>query len=75
MLVLRACVAMAFPPRKFHPDRNKGAGDKRPRMQRAVSAVANYNPNELLLEDLPPMRQRGRKKRMVHMDIDAGNSE
>ncbi|KAK7932590.1 hypothetical protein PG985_003302 [Apiospora marii] len=64
---------MAFPPRKFHPDRNKGRDDKRPNMARAIDVAANYDPDELLLEEIPGIRQRGRRKRMVHMDIDAGN--
>ncbi|KAK8018858.1 hypothetical protein PG991_008048 [Apiospora marii] len=73
LCMLRACVAMAFPPRKFHPDRNKGRDDKRPNMARAIDVAANYDPDELLLEEIPGIRQRGRVKRMVHMDIDAGN--
>lgn len=70
---------MAFPARKFHPDRDRGAGDPATgveRARRAIDLVTSHNPDELLLlEQLPPMRERARRKRMVHMDIDAENSE
>ncbi|KAK8052998.1 hypothetical protein PG996_012299 [Apiospora saccharicola] len=75
LCMLRACIGMAFPPRKFHPDRNRGAQDRRNNMSRGIGVAANFNPDDLLLEEIPPMRQRTRRKRMVHMDIDAGNSE
>ncbi|KAK8131689.1 hypothetical protein PG984_008127 [Apiospora sp. TS-2023a] len=74
LCMLRACIGMAFPPRKFHPDRNRGAQDRRNNMSRGIGVAANFNPDDLLLEEIPPMRQRTRRKRMVHMDIDAGNT-
>ncbi|KAI1088520.1 kinase-like protein [Rostrohypoxylon terebratum] len=58
LCLVRACVAMKYPPRKFHPDRPKPS---RP------------NGRTDLIETIPPPNKRWRQKNWVHFDIDPSN--
>ncbi|KAI1377846.1 kinase-like protein [Hypoxylon crocopeplum] len=58
LCLVRACVAMKYPPRKFHPGRHKGSAP---------------SGSEDLIETIPPPHKRWRAKRMVHFDIDPSN--
>ncbi|KAK7942513.1 uncharacterized protein PG986_011626 [Apiospora aurea] len=77
LCMVRACIGMAYPPRKFHPDRMRQAGGKRVGMDRARNAIdvtSTFDPNRLLLEEIPTTnRRREQRKRMVHFDIDPSN--
>ncbi|KAJ2989402.1 hypothetical protein NUW58_g3482 [Xylaria curta] len=75
LCMVRACVAMEYPPRKFHPRRREPPTD--PANARGPTSL---NSNHLgkkiggeLFEDLPPARQRWASKRHVHFDIDPQN--
>ncbi|KAK6846347.1 kinase-like domain-containing protein [Apiospora arundinis] len=71
LCLVRACIAMAYPPRKFHPMRKRHAN---PRQYRGLERRTwDFDPKRLLLEEIPPEQKRWRKKRMVHMDIDPTN--
>ncbi|KAK7975400.1 Protein sel-1-like 2 [Apiospora arundinis] len=71
LCLVRACIAMAYPPRKFHPMRKR---DANPRQYRGLERRTwDFDPKRLLLEEIPPEQKRWRKKRMVHMDIDPTN--
>ncbi|KAK6840362.1 hypothetical protein PG995_016116 [Apiospora arundinis] len=72
LCLVRACIAMAYPPRKFHPMRKR---DANPRQYRGLERRTwDFDPKRLLLEEIPPEQKRWRKKRMVHMDIDPTNT-
>lgn len=58
--MVRSCVAMKYPPRKFHPDR--------PTWRRP-------NGRTDLIERIPPPHKRWRAKNWVHFDIDPTNSK
>ncbi|KAI1207563.1 kinase-like protein [Annulohypoxylon truncatum] len=58
LCMIRACVALKYPPRKFHPGRRTGY---RPQGQTD------------LIEIIPPQSKRWRKKNWVHFDIDPSN--
>ncbi|KAI1101321.1 kinase-like protein [Jackrogersella minutella] len=58
LCLIRACVAMKYPPRKFHPDRPK---------------ASNPNGSNDLIEIVPPLDKRWRAKNMTHFDIDPTN--
>ncbi|KAI1385713.1 kinase-like protein [Hypoxylon trugodes] len=59
LCLVRACVALKYPPRKFHPDRSRGN-------QFAAGP-------ESLIETIPPPEKRWRAKNIVHFDIDPSN--
>ncbi|KAI0114212.1 kinase-like protein [Hypoxylon sp. NC0597] len=59
LCLVRACVAMKYPPRKFHPQRPKPS--------------APGNTQEDLIEMIPPVEKRWRAKNIVHYDIDPSN--
>ena len=61
--MVKSCLAMKYPPRKFHPDRARGAGP---------SAEKD---GQDLDEQVPPAKRRWRAKRMVHFDIDPSNGK
>ena len=75
--VIRACIAMAYPPRKFAPGRDRQAGQPRRTMDRDLAGlgIGAHDPSEVFLEDMPPGRKRWRNSRIVHFDIDIGNSK
>ncbi|KAI0886530.1 kinase-like protein [Annulohypoxylon maeteangense] len=58
LCLVRACVAMKYPPRKFHPDR---------RTRRRPNGRTDLN------EMIPPQNKRWRQKNWVHFDIDPSN--
>ncbi|KAI2627705.1 kinase-like domain-containing protein [Hypoxylon sp. NC1633] len=58
LCLVRACVAMKYPPRKFHPNRLRHS---RP------------TGREDLIETVPGARRRWRAKNIVHFDIDPTN--
>ncbi|KAI0895258.1 kinase-like protein [Annulohypoxylon nitens] len=58
LCLVRSCVAMKYPPRKFHPDR--------PTRRRP-------NGRTDLIEMIPPPHKRWRAKNWVHFDIDPSN--
>ncbi|KAI1131164.1 kinase-like domain-containing protein [Nemania abortiva] len=71
--MVRSCVAMQYPPRKFHPKRKEAdpqpvAGHPAVDNVRVGKRVGND-----LFEDIPPARRRWRAKRYVHFDIDPAN--
>ncbi|OTA54525.1 kinase-like protein [Hypoxylon sp. EC38] len=59
LCLVRACVAMKYPPRKFHPQRPKPS--------------APENKQEDLIEMVPPVEKRWRAKNIIHFDIDPSN--
>ncbi|KAK8084409.1 hypothetical protein PG997_005680 [Apiospora hydei] len=57
-------------------NRFRQAGEKRPGMEQSRKAIdlrAPFDPDMLLLEEMPPAYRRGKRKRMVHFDIDPSN--
>ncbi|KAH9900246.1 hypothetical protein F4778DRAFT_782355 [Xylariomycetidae sp. FL2044] len=77
LCMIRACVAMEYPPRKFHPRRRVPAGVENavPDVQETERGemVAGKRSGEALFEGMPPKRRRWAKKRQVHFDIDPLN--
>ncbi|KAI0016241.1 protein kinase-like protein [Xylariomycetidae sp. FL0641] len=71
LCMIRACVAMEYPPNKFHPQRR----DPPPADQAAAASNDNAwkRIGDDLYEDIPPARRRWAAKRMVHFDIDPKN--
>ncbi|KAI1413496.1 kinase-like protein [Hypoxylon sp. FL1857] len=59
LCLVRACVGMKYPPRKFHPNRPKASN--------------SGNAQQDLLEVVPPLSKRWRAKNIVHFDIDPSN--
>ncbi|KAI1139266.1 kinase-like protein [Hypoxylon sp. FL0543] len=59
LCLVRACVGMKYPPRKFHPSRPKPS--------------APENKQQDLIETVPPLSKRWRAKNIVHFDIDPSN--
>ncbi|KAI0828786.1 kinase-like protein [Hypoxylon sp. FL0890] len=59
LCLVRACVGMKYPPRKFHPSRPKPS--------------APGNTQQDLIEIVPPEHKRWRAKNIVHFDIDPSN--
>ncbi|KAI0142448.1 kinase-like protein [Hypoxylon sp. NC0597] len=68
--LIKACIAMEYPPRKFHARRREpvGAGDNEPINNNKGKRIGSD-----LFEDIPPAKRRWAKKRMVHFDIDPRN--
>ncbi|KAI3321904.1 kinase-like domain-containing protein [Xylariaceae sp. AK1471] len=73
LCLVRACIAMEYPPRKFHPRRREKSPD-------SFNAAPGVQISELgkvvgqdLYEDIPPPRRRWAGKQMVHFDIDPRN--
>ncbi|KAK8018857.1 hypothetical protein PG991_008047 [Apiospora marii] len=75
LCMIRACVAMAYPPRKFAQGRGRTTGQKRKTMEQDLAGldIGAHDASQMLLEDLPPPRKRWRNQRIVHFDIDAKN--
>ncbi|KAK8045501.1 kinase-like domain-containing protein [Apiospora rasikravindrae] len=76
LCMIRACVGMAYPPRKFHPDRNRARAAPRAGMEQSLQGIglmSAFDPDMLLLEEMPAMSRREKRKRMVHFDIDPSN--
>ncbi|KAI5864307.1 kinase-like protein [Durotheca rogersii] len=79
--LVKACVAMEYPPRKFHPRRRKKpeqSGSMEGEMAHAGTILGQPNWKVLgndLFEDLPPLTRRwaGKRKSLVHFDIDPRN--
>ncbi|KAI1083986.1 kinase-like protein [Whalleya microplaca] len=75
LCLVRACVAMEYPPRKFHPRRRENPNDITAQMGalRIEDDVAGKVVNGDLFEDIPVARRRWAGKRIVHFDIDPSN--
>ncbi|KAI1762281.1 kinase-like protein [Hypoxylon sp. FL1150] len=78
LCMVRACVAMKYPPRKFHPFRPRpprlpanASNEDVQRHQRAMELYANL-PGQLI-ETVPPPNRRFRAKNIIHFDIDPSN--
>ncbi|KAI1425860.1 kinase-like domain-containing protein [Xylaria sp. FL1777] len=72
-LVVRACLGMQYPPRKFHPRRREdppGLINGHPDV--SIQYVGKMV-GEDLFEELPDPRRRWAAKRFVHFDIDIRN--
>ncbi|RYO95984.1 hypothetical protein DL765_011722 [Monosporascus sp. GIB2] len=80
LCLVRACVAMEYPPRKFHPRRRKDAEGEPPNAELAALALDDDDRDlngkivdGQLFEDVPGPRRRWARNRMVHFDIDPKN--
>ncbi|KAI0392615.1 kinase-like domain-containing protein [Xylariaceae sp. FL0594] len=77
LCLVRACVAMSYPPRKFHPLRRSPVGPPPPpgsKVGSGVELLGNYKRiGNDLYEDLPYRNRRWAEKKMVHFDIDPSN--
>ncbi|KAI0165172.1 kinase-like protein [Hypoxylon sp. FL1284] len=79
LCLVRACVAMKYPPRKFHPFRPRPPRPPRPgepqeEYSRYLNSLEIYpRLRGELIENLPPPERRFRSKNMVHFDIDPSN--
>ncbi|KAH9892070.1 protein kinase-like protein [Xylariomycetidae sp. FL2044] len=84
LCLVRACVAMEYPPKKFHPKRRfppptepgalaKAYADLGLTPQDAEQRYPGKVVGNDLYEDLPPATRRWAGKRMVHFDIDPKN--
>ncbi|RYP70547.1 hypothetical protein DL771_005366 [Monosporascus sp. 5C6A] len=79
LCLVRACVAMEYPPRKFHPRRRqKDAEGEPPNAALAALALDDRDINGKivdgqLFEDVPGPKRRWARNRMVHFDIDPKN--
>ncbi|KAI1812877.1 kinase-like domain-containing protein [Poronia punctata] len=73
LCMVRACVAMAYPPRKFHPRRREGP----PVTHNMLPGVDINREGKIvgreLFEDIPVPRRRWAAKKLVHFDIDPNN--
>ncbi|KAI8633205.1 kinase-like domain-containing protein [Xylariaceae sp. FL1651] len=73
LCLVRACVAMQYPPRKFHPRRRQPP----PALVNAQPGVdiqeAGKVVGEDLFEEIPIAKRRWAAKRTVHFDIDPKN--
>ncbi|KAI1388252.1 kinase-like protein [Hypoxylon trugodes] len=67
--LVKACVAMEYPPRKFHPRRREANSDFTPVNTVDGSKVGGKD----LFEEVPPAKRRWAGKNMVHFDIDPRN--
>ncbi|KAI1390731.1 uncharacterized protein F4822DRAFT_394296 [Hypoxylon trugodes] len=80
LCLIRACIAMEYPPRKFHPNR------KRPEKENDTSGKAfglgkgtdsdtdvRESEQEDLIESIPPSSKAARRQNLVHFNIDPTN--
>ncbi|RYP05587.1 hypothetical protein DL764_003700 [Monosporascus ibericus] len=82
LCLVRACVAMEYPPRKFHPRRRqKDAEGEPPNAALAALALDDHHRDlngkimdGQLFEDVPGPKRRWARNRMVHFDIDPKNT-
>ncbi|KAI1178422.1 kinase-like domain-containing protein [Nemania sp. FL0916] len=73
LCLIRACVALQYPPRKFHPKRTHAAPPVVNGQPGFDDSVGTKVVGTDLFEDIPPPRRRWDKKRNVHFDIDPKN--
>ncbi|RYP53711.1 hypothetical protein DL768_001311 [Monosporascus sp. mg162] len=79
--LVRACVAMEYPPRKFHPRRRQKDAEGEPPNSELAALVLDDDHRDLngkivdgqLFEDVPGPKRRWARNRMVHFDIDPKN--
>ncbi|KAI1349027.1 kinase-like domain-containing protein [Xylaria sp. FL0043] len=72
--VTRACLAMQFPPRKFHPGRHEDHPVLQPNGQPDFDLTGTGKRlGDELYEQEPPPKRRWAAKRYVHFDIDPKN--
>ncbi|KAI0443904.1 kinase-like domain-containing protein [Xylaria telfairii] len=73
LCLVRSCVAMAYPPRKFHPRRREPPQYT----ENMIPSVNNRDNGKTvgrdLYEEIPDPRRRWAQKRHVHFDIDPQN--
>ncbi|KAK6955415.1 hypothetical protein Daesc_003052 [Daldinia eschscholtzii] len=80
--LVKACIAMEYPPRKFHPRRRRRPEDHATaaeidelarRKAAGEDVVVGRVSGKDLEEEIPVSRRRWAGKRMVHLDIDPRN--
>ncbi|OTA88769.1 hypothetical protein M434DRAFT_374553 [Hypoxylon sp. CO27-5] len=70
LCLIKACIAMEYPPRKFHARRREPVGDND---NEPISNNKGKRIGDDLFEGIPPAKRRWAKKRIVHFDIDPRN--
>ncbi|KAI0846554.1 kinase-like protein [Daldinia vernicosa] len=80
--LVKACIAMCYPPRKFHP-RRRGRpqdhadeaeiDDLRRRQEAGEDVVVGKTLGNDLFEEIPVAKRRWARKNLVHFDIDPSN--
>ncbi|KAI1753578.1 kinase-like domain-containing protein [Xylaria castorea] len=73
LCMVRSCVAMQFPPRKFHPRRRDAPQYTADGMPIANNRLDGKTVGRDLYEEIPVPRRRWAEKRQVHFDIDPQN--
>ncbi|KAI0459955.1 kinase-like domain-containing protein [Xylaria acuta] len=73
LCLIRSCVAMQYPPRKFHPRRREPAQFTMDGFPLANNRQDGKTVGNDLYEDVPGPRRRWAQKRQVHFDIDPQN--
>ncbi|KAI0977053.1 hypothetical protein F4678DRAFT_455201 [Xylaria arbuscula] len=73
LCLVRACLGMQYPPRKFHPRRKENPPADRNGVPGVSSDALGKMVGEDLFEEVPDPRRRWASKRIVHFDIDIKN--
>ncbi|OTA92219.1 hypothetical protein M434DRAFT_32006 [Hypoxylon sp. CO27-5] len=73
LCLIKSCISLEYPPRKFHPRRRERFGDCDGRQVAAGGSSTGKILGDDLFEDIPVPSRRWAGKRFVHFDIDPTN--
>ncbi|KAI1284808.1 kinase-like domain-containing protein [Xylaria sp. FL0933] len=73
LCMVRACLGMQYPPRKFHPRRREGPPEDMGGQPGVSTDRLGKVVGTDLFEEVPDPRKRWAQKRIVHFDIDPKN--